>query len=274
MEYPYEDALSGTWTLDKFISISESVTTDLNGDGVVDTNDRIGLLGWHNTMQPFFTSCGLNYTEVNSAGRRVLLTPTDQMVSAAEKIFAFCHSDSFIEATANKLTTNDTLLPFFMNGQTMFFGQVLSTVENLREMEADFGIVPYPKYDEAQENYYTTILRSYSVAAIPTTAASSANSAMILEALAADGAQNIVPRYYEIALKSKYVRDDDSSKVLDLIKDSLYLEFTDIYYSDRGTSDFFPGYVLFETEGTFVSSYTAKYSSWSEKLDKLYETQN
>ena len=138
-------------------------------------------------------------------------------------------------------------------------------------MEADFGILPYPKYDEAQKNYYTTILRRYSVAAIPITASNSGNSAMIPEALAADGLQNIVPKYYEIALKNKYTRDEASGQVLDLIKNSLYLEFTDIYFTDLNSSVFFASNVIYEPEGTFVSSYMSKIGTWSANLDKLYE---
>lgn len=273
MEYPYEDALAGKWTLDKLLNTAEAVTSDLNGDGVIDINDRKGLCGWGNTMQPFFSASGLNYTEKDADGKRVLLTPTERMISVAEKMTSFCLTDSFFEGTKNLDTSNleYSASQHFMEGKIMFMGMVLSGIEFLRDMEVDFGILPYPKYDEAQENYYTTILRRYSVAAIPTTASNSANSAMILEALAADGAQSIIPKYYEIALKNKYVRDDASSQVLDLIKDSLYLEFTDMYYNDLGFSDFFAYHVIAEPEGTFVSKYTANMKAWSAKIEKLYE---
>ena len=30
----------------------------------------------------------------------------------------------------------------------------MRVAQNLRDMEADFGIIPVPKYDEAQQQYY------------------------------------------------------------------------------------------------------------------------
>jgi len=225
-------------------------------------------------MQPFFSSCGLTYTEIGADGKRVLLSPTDQMISVVEKMSAFCKTNSFLEGTRNLDTSNleYSASQHFMEGKVMFVGMILSSIEFLRDMEVDFGILPYPKYDEDQQEYYTTILRRYSVAAVPTTAADSANSAMILEALSADGAQSIIPRYYEIALKTKYVRDDTSSQVLDLIRDSRYLEFVDMYTGDLGFSDFFAGYLVDRNDGTFVSSYTANSKSWSAKLENLYKS--
>lgn len=274
MEYPYADALAGTWTLDKFLGIAEIATTDLNGDGVMDTSDRVGLCGWNNTMQPFFSSCGLTYTEMGADGKRVLRSPTDQMISVVEKMSAFCKSDSFMEGTKS-LDVNNleyAACQHFMEGKIMFLGQTLSIIESLRDMEVDFGILPYPKYDEKQQEYFTTILRRYSVAAVPTTAADSANSAMILEAMSADGTQSIIPKYYEIALKTKYVRDETSSQVLDLIRESRYLEFVDMYTAELGFSDHFARYLRGAVEGTFVSSYAANSEAWSAKLENLYKS--
>ncbi|MBQ5354976.1 MAG: hypothetical protein IIU08_03805, partial [Clostridia bacterium] len=141
----------------------------------------------------------------------------------------------------------------------------------LRDMEVDFGILPYPKYDEDQSRYYTTILRRYTVSAVPATAKSADNAALILEALSEEGNRSIIPKYYEIALKGKYVRDESSSQVLDLVKDSLYLEFVDMYYNDLGFSDSFAAYVSGAAEGTYMSQFQSNKKVWEKKIDKLYE---
>jgi hypothetical protein len=136
----------------------------------------------------------------------------------------------------------------------------------------DYGLLPYPKYNEEQERYYDTILRRYTVAAVPTTAKKPDYSALILEALASEGYSNILPKYYEIALKDKYIRDEASSKVLDLIRSSLWLEFVDLYYNDLAFSDYFAGYVESSSGGTFASSYEKNRKSWESKIEKLYES--
>ena len=41
----------------------------------------------------------------------------------------------------------------FMNGQGLFLTESIGEAHIMREMRDDFGILPYPKYDEAQESY-------------------------------------------------------------------------------------------------------------------------
>ena len=273
--YPYEDALEGTWTLDKLISMAESVTTDLDGDGKITPDDLHGFCAYNNSIQPFFSSCENEYTEVDADGRRVLLSPSERLIDSADRLNLFCHTDSFLDSNATYQATGVNTEPamheHFKEGKYLFMGLVLEGIEALRDMEVDFGILPYPKYDEDQSRYYTTILRRYTVSAVPVTASSADNSALILEALSSEGSRTIIPKYYEIALKGKYVRDESSTQVLDLVKDSLYLEFVDMYYADLGWSDFFASYVMGGTAGTYMSQYKSQEKVWSKKLDKLYE---
>ena len=273
--YPYDDALEGKWTLDKMLSLSESVTADLDGDGKISLDDLHGLCAYNNSIQPFFSACGLAYTEENEDGIRVLLTPSERLLDAADRRNAFCHTDSFIDSnSAYQMTgvnTEPAMHEHFKEGKYLFMGLVLEGIEALRDMEVDFGILPYPKYDEEQSRYYTTILRRYTVSAVPISASSADNSALILEALSSEGYRSVIPRYYEIALKGKYVRDESSSQVLDLIKDSLYLEFVDLYYNDLGFSDFFAGYVMTAAEGTYMSQFQSNQKVWAKKLETLYK---
>ncbi len=279
MTYPYEDALNGTWTYDKLLDLSETVTNDINGDGQMTMDDLRGFCAYNNSIQPFFSSFGLNYTDVDSDGIRYILTPDERTVNGADRVNEFFHSNSFVNAMASDFVlvganTEPSMAQYFMENKYLFMGMVLEGIEYLRDMEVDFGILPYPKYDEAQDAYYTTILRRYTVAAVPISASKSSNSALILEAMASDGYNNILPKYYEVALKGKYVRDESSSQVLDLIKSSLYLEFVDMYYADLGFSDFFSGYVMNNAAGTYASSFESNRTAWEAKLTKLYEAYN
>ncbi len=275
IEYPYDDALEGRWTLDKLLSLAESVTTDLDGDGTISPDDLHGLCAYNNSVQPFFSACGLNYTETDADGVRVLLTPSEQTIDAADRLNEFCHGTSFIDSdktyAKDGVNTEPAMHEHFKEGKYLFMGLVLEGIEALRDMEVDFGILPYPKYDEDQDRYYTTILRRYTVSAVPVTAASADNAALILEAMSSEGRRSIIPKYYEIALKGKYVRDESSTQVLDLIKDSLWLEFVDMYYNDLGFSDFFASYVLNSTAGTYASQFKGNQKVWAKKLEGLYK---
>ncbi|MBQ7719723.1 MAG: hypothetical protein IJT56_03980 [Clostridia bacterium] len=268
-EYPYEDALGGKWTLDKFLTLSEKATRDINGDSAIDEQDIIGYYTYNNFVQPFFSSLGFEYTEKDADGRHVLMMPSEANITAADRINEFVHSDRCI-VTAPTDHQEQDVVDAFMSDKCLFMGLGIDGAERLRDMQSDFGILPYPKYNEDQDRYYDTILRRYTVAAVPITAVSAENSAVILEALGSIGYTDIIPKYYEIALKGKYVRDDASAQVLDLIRDSLWIEFVDIYYNDLAFSDFFADYAVNGKTGTYASTYEKNSKQWTKKLEALY----
>ena len=65
--------------------------------------------------------------------------------------------------------------------------------------------------------------------AIPKQAADTSRTGMIIEALSAEGYKQLIPVYYEVALKAKYLRDEDSTKMLDLITKARTISFSYCY---------------------------------------------
>ena len=94
------------------------------------------------------------------------------------------------------------LMPF-MNGQGLFLTESIGTAHIMREMRDDFGILPYPKYDEAQESYQTYIRDGNTTGlSIPMTA-DAEKSGMILNALNALGMSDVRPEYYDRTSRAK-----------------------------------------------------------------------
>ena len=58
--------------------------------------------------------------------------------------------------------------------------------------------------------------------------------------------------------------------MLDLIRDSLWIEFVDIYYNDLAFSDFFADYAVNGKAGTYASTYEKNSKQWTKKLEALY----
>jgi hypothetical protein len=91
-------------------------------------------------------------------------------------------------------------------------------------------MLPYPKFDEKQEDYRVFFgANSSSMFAIPIFASDPSRTGLIIEALSAEGYKQLIPVYYEIALKDKYLRDDTSIKMLDLITDARTISFSYCY---------------------------------------------
>ena len=108
----------------------------------------------------------------------------------------------------------------------MFMDVSFFHIGTLRDMETDFGVLPYPKYDEAQSEYYSRV-SYYWANIVPITNAKLDMTGAILEALNCESANYVVPAYYEIALKTKYSRDEESAAMLDLIFENRVVDLGD-----------------------------------------------
>jgi hypothetical protein len=118
----------------------------------------------------------------------------------------------------------------FIEDRMLFFWARLSMLNSLRDMEADFGIIPQPKFNETQENYISNV-NSWSGAMIgvPKIAADFERTSIILEALAAEGYYTLKPAYYDVVLNRKYMRDEESSVMLDIIFGSRQYDICTLY---------------------------------------------
>lgn len=272
VETPYELVKSGKWTLDAFIKIATEFSHDLNGDGTLDTRDMYGLITDTNGYNPFQYSTGCSLTKREADGTQVIDFPNEKEIDVFDKIFNFCNSDAFRDN--GTMEDGYGMTEAFMAGTTAFITARLMVVEEFRDMKSDFGIVPFPKYDEDQENYITSVLRTVTVASIPTTVEDPSKCTFILEAMSSDGYNDIIPAYYEVALKGKYSRDEDTAEMLDIISTTTFFAFADVFYAELGAnSDMLSNYVRSGSQG-LASFFESRKSNIEQLLENLYEDYN
>lgn len=221
LENPYELVNSGKWTLDKVEEMSSKVYKDLNGNTKVDYDaDQFGTFILSVDFIPnFLISSGLRMTERDGNGNPKAVLGTEPVMNFFERMLKFMENEAVGTSQSNNEHQN-----LFHEGRTLFLAAQFSTSETMREIEPDFGIVPYPKYDESQKDYLTTSRSSYSAFSIPITADRNTTAA-VLEAIASEFYRTVTPAYYESALKVKYSRDDVSSQMFDIIRQSICYEF-------------------------------------------------
>jgi len=118
----------------------------------------------------------------------------------------------------------------FENNQALFYTEVMLHIVTMRGYEIDFGIIPTPKMDETQKNYAHYLDWNCNIMySLPVTLPEPDDQAYILETIAYASRTDITPAYYDICLKSKYARDEESSKMLDIIFSSYRLELAEVY---------------------------------------------
>ena len=135
-------------------------------------------------------------------------------------------------------------------------------------MALRYSILPYPKWDEAQERYITMSDGHHEAMAIPKTIGNPEAVGTITEALCAESYKILVPAYYDVALKVKSTRDEQSIAMLDRIVNSRVFDFGFVYNAGNGAS-FIIQDLINSNKDTFESTYAKKEKSILKHYDKV-----
>ncbi len=217
---PYETVTSGKWTIDKMIENSKLVTTDLNGDGKMDENDRYGFSHWQDAAFSFTASAGITYGKLVN-GEPQLTFYSEKTVNLWEKLMNYISSDYAFsrKGYSDKGGNADEIFQKMIdNDQALYTWAVISNAIALRSNDTDFGILPLPKYDEEQENYISNPhAYGHTMLTVPVTTANPEETGFILEAFCAKSAEIVTPAFYDVTLIGKTIRDDESAEMLNII---------------------------------------------------------
>ncbi|MHC1694791.1 MAG: hypothetical protein AB9835_05900 [Eubacteriales bacterium] len=231
LENPYDLVKSGKWTIDKMYAMSKDVAADLNNDGKRDTLDRYGIAHIVDSPTSLLNSFGEKFVEVDSDGIPHLTLNTE---AAYEKFIhiteLFKDHDTFFNAHYRTSEAWKYEAQMFVNNQALFcLGGVYYGPE-MRAMEEDYGILPYPKYNEEQDTYYNaTVVVAIPIVTVPITNQDLNNTGILLEAYAWQGYKNVRPAFYDILLQRKVARDEQSAEIIDTIFDNIFIDIGAIY---------------------------------------------
>jgi len=227
IDYPYEKVLDGTWTQEYFTKFCQGINTDLNGDGQMDYNDRWGFLSETGLVTTLFITSGGRSVSVNKDGEMELALSDKESINRLTRALEIS-TDKSTTLWANDYATEKGgwthVSAWFAEGNALIRSGSLETVpRDYRVMEADFGILPFPKYNEAQEDYITQGYLLGFVFAVPVTCTDTERDGIILEAMAAYSVNTVTKAFYDVCLQGKYIRDDESAAMLDIIfRDKVY----------------------------------------------------
>jgi hypothetical protein len=228
---PVELVNNGTWTIDVMTKWSKSVANDLNGNGAVDDQDQFGLaMDSYNAFATLMAACGNIMLTKNSSDKFVLTMNNEHTVNSIDKILELVGVPSeaiFCNDWNGKVDYDhwSVASKSFKSGRSLF---ITCFPHSLKGYSADcnfeYGIIPYPKYDEKQEKYYTMADDFCMLFSIPISNPNPDFTGFMLEALSYASTNTSLKAYYEISCKTKYTYDEDSANMLDLIFSNIIYE--------------------------------------------------
>ena len=269
-QYPdlYSMVNDGTWTVDKMMSLYVGKSRDLNGDGAIDAdNDVYAFLGKKDVAASFFLGGGGSYVLKDEDDVPYLSFNTERNINIVTKVAdMMADPDNFYNQHTMQSPIDDAAFEqMFANGHGVFYWMRLDNVTSMRASETEFGILPIPKFDETQDRYYSMVsIHTSGLMTVPKTATDTARTGFIVEALAAESKYTLIPAYIDKALKGKYVRDDQSEAMLDLIFSTRTYDLGDVFGFGALASD------MYNITPSAVATFYTKHEKLAQKaIDKF-----
>ncbi len=260
LEDPYELVLDGKWTLDKMIDMSSGVYVDLNGNGQKDREDQLGTIVYPVYIDGFYFASGMNTTDINADG-----VPVISQDYASGKVHDLINKlCAFLFETPDSMIVPYSTSDDFSKGNVLFYpDELVEASTGLRDKTFGFGILPMPKYDEAQDSYYTLTSFPYSLYGIPLDAKDPDRASAVLEALASESYRTVTPALFETAMKVKYSEDERDAQIYDILKSTVVFDFGRVFNDSLSSKT----YSMFRN--AVINNDTNWASTWDSNKDSL-----
>ncbi len=228
----YDLVREGKWTFDTMEAMIQDAYMDLNGDGKTDKDDQFGLtFGDQNKYRQIPAATEVIISEKTADGyvfsfiserNNDVFTRFQTLVTA---------NPAVRDAQANNDSNTDSFASFggnyastiFASGRSLFSASLVGDAAFILE-NSDFtmGMVPFPKYDEAQSDYHTAPQRNAMIY-VPVTVVGEQfdRAGAVLEAWSSECYRSVMPTYFETNLKSRYSTDNDMAEMFDLLRQNM-----------------------------------------------------
>lgn len=256
LESPYEKVYADEWTFEVFEQYVTTADSNMDGDNSGEvTTDSFGYATawWRGPVQALY-----------STGERVLIRKNDEWRFTLDKditnrMFFDYRELLFNSGVAYLMRADDytQLKQAFMGDRVAFFDDNLHAASAFKGSDLNFGLLPWPKYDDEVENYYSAVDAGTNLYGVlrNTSEENAKRISVVLESLAYYGSRDVMPFYFDTILSYQYLKDDDSIEMLHIIHDNLVLDL---------------GYFMSELQSTFRNAIINKDgSSLTTEVEKV-----
>ncbi len=266
----YETVFEKKWTYEKLYQLTSDIYVDQNSNGGRDDGDFYGLIGLKasEACDGFLYSFNLHLTDTDADGMHALvsdpgaLAKMDTALSMVEKLFYDTTGSLATVGTQNHVK-------IFVEKRAVFNIDVLyhyaATNAMMRSLDDVYGVLPVPKYDNDQEEYYSCVQDMHNVISLMNHSLINCEAvSAVLELLCELSYENVRPYYYEKIVKLRYSTDSTASRVFDLLLKSTRWDFADVYTYSVGM----PRNRIWREPFYHNTPFMTAYAKWSESLDK------
>jgi len=265
-----------TWTLDKFLEMASEAAADVDGDGKMGETDRWGFTTESAMFRWLAESFGAR-TLVRSGNKFEYAINDERFLAVTESISRLATMTDVVTLADDGIITASTygsvfyhMEALFAQDLALFHSGTFDDLTRMRTYDADYGIVPLPKFNEAQDDYYHSVSWSGAQVFMPITIKDTNTAGIVLENMGWESHFILTPVFYDLFMSEKLSRDEESKEMLDIIFSTKYYDLDD-YINLSGIRDIMTA-IGKKKQNTFASDWAAKESTALANLAKFNES--
>ncbi len=228
----YDLVKDGKWSYDKFFEIIRGIYTD-NGNSKYDEDDLFGLSTSCDSVEAFLSGVQIAFVTKDKEDS-LELTVNSKFYDFFPSLNDILNSNcTFFDDRPQYLSRwGEASNTVFKAGHSLFYpNTMMSGLASLRDMEDDYGILPFPKYSEEQEKYSSfNHFTNNSCICFPRIMKDAGISGMIAEDMGFFSSLYIQSGYFEKTLDGKLSRDPEDEEMLDIIIDNYQFDLVNYFY--------------------------------------------
>lgn len=235
----YDIVENKKWTIDKMMEIASKCHDDKNGDGKKDAGDIFGVSGYFwPSGSSMLQASGINIVEYNSKSGKYefsISKNAKKVEDLVSKINEMYQSEyAYLWGPFGDEMKDPSKQVQFKDGKTLFqFYGTYHMAKQLTAVDVNFGVLPYPMWDENQGEYRSLSWNGYITVPYYLSKADSAMVSDTLELLAFYS-KPVTTAFYEKLLGAQVADSPDDADMLDIVWDTQIVEFA-LAYSDKST---------------------------------------
>ena len=276
MDSPYDHIRNNTWTIDKISEYVSSIA-NLNGDDSYawnpNGNSVYGISAHVNMIQKFIRGAGEKFAVIGNNGYPEFVIENERFYSLVSKLSRIFKNGDGMTIRADTDDFNVELggyMHIFTSGRSLFLTGEIKAAQLMRDVDFTFGILPYPKYDEKQDSYYSTPVHQMYVFLLPVTNPDPSFAATIADVMSYESYKNILPIYFDVVVSQKGLRNNDSIDMLNIIRDTRGIDIGEVF---GWTSSLASGIAdkIFAGDDTAASNIASQKSNIETSIQKMID---
>ena len=274
LEDPYALVKENKWTMDKLSEMCKAVTSDLDGDGAIDQNDRIGIATSSYAWQVFFYGGDGLFVKKDENDVPYFAPVDERTYNLITKLMDLVNNptSSFNVTRVQGVDIVQLQMNMFEENRALFMINNIYGTIPLRALETDCGILPVPKYDQNQKDYVSTMHGSNATAmCVPASNGNTDLAGRMLEDMAYQSYVSVRPAYYDVTLKIKFARDEQSPEMLDIIFDKLIIDPVLLIWEGGQGADGLLRDALTKNDTAVISKIEANIDAYNAKIGEAAE---